>query len=87
MKVLWLTLLLVFQTTPEDYPGQRDHAMPPAGWMCMPQNYELNVPPDHACNCERSCDETGKVVEDRKCKVWCHADHCSCTISNQKACK
>jgi hypothetical protein len=27
------------------------------------------------------------VVEDKQCKVWCHADHCSCEMSNTKACK
>jgi hypothetical protein len=53
----------------------------------MHQNFELSVPPDHACTCERSCDEqTGQVVEDKQCKVWCHADHCSCDMSNKKAC-
>ena len=90
MKHLLLALLMVLQTPAvrEDYPGQKDHGQPPDGWMCVHQNYELSVPLDHACNCERACDEeTGKVVEDKQCKVWCHADHCSCDMSNKQACK
>ena len=86
--LLCLLLLLQTATPPEDYPGQSNHAAPPAGWMCEPQNYELSVPPEHACTCERMCDsETGKVIEDKRCKVWCHPDACKCIISNKTACK
>ena len=89
MRYLLLALLLAPQATTlrEDYPGQRAHGQPPDGWMCVHQNYELSVPVDHACNCERICDDSGKVVEDQQCKVWCHADHCSCEMSNKQACK
>lgn len=89
MRTLIFVLLLALQTVtqPEDYPGQHDHAQPPDGWMCEHQNYELSVPPAHACNCERSCDtESGRVIEDKQCKVYCHMDHCHCQIANESAC-
>lgn len=91
MRYLLLALLVAVQVTQdpprEQYPGQSQHAEPPKDWFCMPQNYTLTVPPDHACNCERSCDETtGKIREDQKCGSFCHADHCKCEVSNKAMC-
>lgn len=81
-----LVLALGVLQDPERYPGQHNHDAPPAGWMCEPQNIELSVPPDHACNCERMYDEgTKRVIEDSRCAVYCHMDHCSCRISNSQA--
>lgn len=89
MQALAAALLLAFQTAAQEpYPGQSNHAKPPDGWTCEHQNIDLSVPPEHACNCERSCDqETGKIVEDQTCTVFCHSDSCRCTIGNMKACK
>lgn len=80
------------QTEPEKYPGQHDHAKPPEGWYCSPQTPKYTIPPDHLCACQRhtipnlstgeECiknpDGTDYLVEDPKCSVWCHADHCRC---------
>ena len=83
--LLLLALLLLPIQQPEDYPGQANHATPPEGWMCQPQNIELSVPADHVCNCERMYDaETNRVIEDATCSVYCHMDHCACAISNQR---
>lgn len=90
MRLLLVTLALALTSfqEPEPYPGQREHAVPPDGWMCEHQNYTLTVPVDHACNCERSCDgETGQVIEESQCLVYCHASHCSCPVSNMQACR
>jgi hypothetical protein len=70
---------------PEAYPGQSEHAKPPADWFC---SRHPNVSKDdaHYCDCYRECKEeqnedgTTRIapVESNKCKVWCHQDHCSC---------
>lgn len=87
IALVLMTLSLVAQQTDEPYPGQGQHAQPPEGWFCEHQNYELTVPPAHACSCERSCSpETGTIIEDQKCTVYCHASHCHCHVANQKAC-
>lgn len=91
MKILLglvLAAVLVAQQPDEPYPGQGNHAQPPAGWYCEHQNVALSVPPAHACSCERMCDDaTGKVIEDKQCTVWCHGDSCKCDMSNKQACK
>ena len=88
MRYLLFSLMLavsVAQQKEEPYPGHDHHAEPPQGWFCMHQNYELSVPPAHACNCERSCDEqTLAVSEDEHCTVYCYSDHCHCPIGNMK---
>ena len=86
MKSLFLVVALMMQVSSEPYPGQGEHAKPPDGWMCEPQNYELSVPVAHVCNCERMYDDNTKsVIEDRECTVFCHADHCACPMSNDPA--
>ena len=66
--------------TPEAYPGQHDHAVPPEGWQCMRPPVDLKGDQSHWCSCERVCDtETQVVHEDMKCQVWCHMDHCTCS--------
>lgn len=73
---------------PERYPGSNEHRQPPDGWTCEPQNYSLSVPPEHACSCERMCDETtGKVLEDKACGSWCWPAACKCPIGHSDACK
>lgn len=67
----------------------QDHPAPPDGWMCQPQTRDFTVPPDHVCGCHRECSEdedgTTRVREDPQCKVYCHADHCSCpTVDCEK---
>lgn len=86
---LWILLLpallgVALQDTQpaEKYPGQASHAVPPDGWYCLNQNYTLTVPADHVCSCERMKREDGTVVEDSKCSVFCHADHCKCLMSD-----
>jgi hypothetical protein len=65
---------------PEAYPGQHDHAVPPEGWQCMRAPADLQGDQDHWCSCERTCDQETQVVhEDKKCAVYCHMDHCTCT--------
>ena len=83
MKTLALVILLLLQT--EQYPGQRDHAIPPEGWKCEHQNFELSIPVDHMCNCERMySEEEGRVIEDKQCSVYCHMDHCACPINDPR---
>jgi hypothetical protein len=82
-----LTVAAVLQRPEEPYPGQSQHGQPPEGWFCEHQNYALSVPASHACSCERSCDENGAVVEDKKCTTWCWPKSCKCDMSNTKACK
>lgn len=72
--------------TPEPYPGQGQHAEPPAGWVCEHQNFDLSVPQAHVCACERGCDDTGVLHEDQSCKVYCHADHCHCPMQHKDLC-
>jgi hypothetical protein len=88
LRIITTVLLgfAVLAQQPEPYPGQNQHAEPPAGWVCQHQNYELSVPPDHACACERGCDEQGVLHEDKQCKVYCHADHCTCQIAHKDLC-
>lgn len=87
-KWLWLMLAVLAavavtaQVAQEPYPGQSQHAEPPAGWQCQNQNYELSVPPDHVCSCERMRKEDGTMVEDQQCKVYCHMDHCACAMTD-----
>ena len=65
---------------PEAYPGQHDHVVPPDGWQCMRPPTDLSGDQDHWCACERTCDtETQVVHEDKRCAVYCHMDHCTCT--------
>lgn len=81
LRFLLIGLLLgLVAVQDEPYPGQAGHAEPPVGWFCQHQTIELNVPPAHACTCERVCDpEHPEVVhEDQGCTVYCHADHCHC---------
>ena len=85
MRTLLLVLLLMAQAPSEPYPGQGEHAKPPEGWMCEPQNYDLSVPRDHVCSCERTQNENGAIMEDKQCTVWCHMDHCKCPVTNQDA--
>jgi hypothetical protein len=80
--LLGLVLGLALQTTPvppEDYPGQREHREPPAGWYCHPAARGLA----HRCTCKRmasgaDCDVITK--EDPQCKVWCHPSRCLCPV-------
>lgn len=85
----YLLSIIVFavtiQTPQEQYPGQSEHATPPDGWMCEHQNYELTVPVDHMCNCERMySEEENRVIEDKQCSVYCHMDHCKCPINDPR---
>jgi hypothetical protein len=82
MRVLALMALLVLQNPQEPYPGQSQHQEPPAGWVCMNQNFELSVPKEHVCRCERMKKEDGSIVEDPSCTVFCHADHCACAMGD-----
>jgi hypothetical protein len=63
----------------EDYPGQSRHDEPPKGWVCTTHP---SASKSHKCDCHRTCskDETGAVtvMEDAKCKVYCHKEHCTC---------
>lgn len=80
------------QQSDEAYPGQRLHQEPPAGWFCEPPALPLHDPPDHPCSCSRMAmsdpsgqcahDPDGKehVLEDPKCAVFCHMDHCKCLV-------
>lgn len=90
MKYALLALLLALQVTEpprEAYPGQSEHAKPPDGWFCEVQNYDLSVPRDHVCSCERMCDETtGAVREDRNCSVYCWPAACKCPVGHSDAC-
>jgi hypothetical protein len=71
--------LLAQAPPPEAYPGQRGHGAPPEGWYCAPPPLGKKA---HACACKRTCtvgaDGKHTVVEDEKCAVWCHPDHCTC---------
>lgn len=74
--------IVAAQQAPEQYPGQRDHAMPPEGWEC---NGAPGTPADHKCACSNmpkdSKDPICAVFEnadDPKCSVYCHKDHCAC---------
>lgn len=84
--VFVVAVLAMAAQQPERYPGQRDHAVPPDGWMCAPQNLQRTIPLDHVCTCLPHCytDGTGvqRVQEDPKCQVWCHPSHCSCKPMN-----
>jgi len=69
-----LTLTPVLQERPE----------PPKGWFC---SNAPNAPKNHKCDCHRECvkpspdsDAPATVVEDPKCKVYCHKEHCACPI-------
>jgi hypothetical protein len=83
--LILLALALMLQQDGEQYPGQRNHAAPPEGWFCQHQ-YSIGgvpqVPEDHICACARTCmdnaDGTQSTVEDPKCAVYCHKDHCDC---------
>jgi hypothetical protein len=69
----------------EKYPGQSTHQPPPDGWMCEHQNYDLTVPADHMCSCERMySEEQERVIEDKQCSVYCHMDHCACPINDPR---
>jgi len=84
-KAAILAIFLLAQTPTEQYPGQHDHAAPPEGWMCEHQNYELSVPRDHMCSCERMfSEEENRVIEDKQCSVYCHMDHCTCPINDPR---
>jgi hypothetical protein len=89
----WLALGLVAfaigaviaQDTPEQYPGQHEHATPPKGWFCAAGD---DIPPDHRCACKNmpkdDDDPICKVYEnedDPQCSVYCHKDHCACKSS------
>lgn len=74
------------QQVAEPYPGQSNHAEPPNDWFCERQNYELNIPQAHVCSCEHGCDAEGVRHEDKKCTVFCHADHCHCPLQHQDLC-
>lgn len=88
--ILFLTLVLTAQqppdlpdppAAPEAYPGQRSHQEPPDGFMCVRQTIRLDVPPEHACSCERMYSpEDGHVMEDKDCTVWCWPNACGCGI-------
>ena len=64
----------------EAYPGQREHKEPPKGWMCTSHpSVPKNSP--HHCECKRMCAQgpDGRhVIEDSKCKVYCHPKSCTC---------
>ena len=68
----------------ESYPGQRQHQEPPVGYFCSNEAKDKA----HKCECKRmthptpedpSCCETA-IVEDMKCQVWCHPQHCLCPV-------
>jgi hypothetical protein len=85
---LLLAAAVVAQQPSERYPGQSEHREPPPGWTCVHQNFELSVPPEHACSCEHMCDErTGQVLEDRNCATWCWPKSCQCPVGNSSACR
>lgn len=92
MAIILLALgVALLAQSPEAYPGQHTHAMPPDGWMCMPANSTTFVPASHQCSCKRMIQEndqgcmknddgTMHVLEDPACAVFCHMDHCSCPV-------
>ena len=53
---------------PDQHRGQPDYCVNVDGFPDKPMT------PAHECACE--CMEDG--TEDRKCKVWCRKDRCSC---------
>lgn len=65
-------------------PAFQEHPEPPKGWFC---SNAPNAPKDHKCACHRECvkpapggEGGGTVIEDPKCKVYCHKEHCACPI-------
>lgn len=81
---LSVVAMLAGQQSNEAYPGQSNHAKPPEGWVCEHPTIGVTAP-EHTCNCERHCDENGKVVEDRECQSWCWPDSCKCGMSKGAA--
>ncbi len=81
---LGLMALQTGQQPPEDYPGQRDHAMPPKGWYCSADAKVVA----HKCACKRMMQSTPEdplcedmpMPESPQCKVWCHAERCLCPV-------
>jgi hypothetical protein len=49
----------------DPHQGQPDHC-----------TNDRNAPDAHKCDCHRS--ENACEMEDKKCKVYCHKDHCHC---------
>jgi hypothetical protein len=96
MRALALTVLLLAQAPqqPEVYPGQANHAEPPAGWNCQRAPMERlgkAGPEEQAkwCSCERGCDpsmlgpDNEPIVHaDKQCSTWCwEKQHCDCDVS------
>jgi hypothetical protein len=81
-------LALGAQQSNEAYPGQSNHAEPPAGWMCHRPPVDLSGDQSHWCSCERSCDpETQVVHTDKRCATYCwEKKSCACGMSNEKRC-
>jgi hypothetical protein len=84
LLVVGLLALLAAAPLPQERPA------PPKGWFC---SNAPNAPKDHKCDCHRECvrrppdggsqGEGGGstvVIEDPKCKVYCHKEHCACPI-------
>lgn len=93
MKTLILACVLVlsaFQTPPEAYPGQRQHADPPPSWFCSASPKKGDEA--HKCSCTRMAQATpvdpdcceAVITEDPKCTVYCHMDHCMCKVTCKK---
>lgn len=86
LLVALLTFAVGQAPPPEAYPGQANHAEPPAGWFCRSDDKR----PAHKCTCKKmskataedpKCEETPiEPPEDRTCTVWCHKDHCLCKV-------
>lgn len=80
-----IILIAIVFALQEPYPGHDSHQAPPPGWFCQHQYYvdgKPQVEPSHVCMCDRKCMENADgepyTVEDPKCTVYCHKDHCDC---------
>lgn len=92
MKLKLLAVLLglslgvvIAQETPEQYPGQKDHAKPPKDYACTggPE-----TPIAHRCKCKNMPKDkddpvckTYEAEDDAACFSYCHKEHCSCKSS------
>lgn len=73
------------QEQPEQYPGQHDHAAPPADWFC---SGAPNTPADHKCACKNMPKDPKDPVcavyenaDDPACGAYCHREKCACKSS------
>lgn len=86
MKYLLVALLLLAQAPePEVYPGSRNHAEPPADFICHRPPVDLTGDQAQWCSCERMKREDGTIAADKTCTVYCWEDrYCGCGMTGEK---